>query len=490
MVESRNYLGIYLRPTRATVACLARQGRDRKLLDSFSVSIEGEEDQSVQLLIDRVVQACRTRKVKYSEAAVALDGESFMQHRVHSEFTEPRRIAATIRFDTEETLAADVSDVAVSFRVLSTDETGSQLDVFTAQRAVLSDIILSLQSNGIDPVAVDPDVYCLSRYLTEYAGSDASEGGTLYAVLSDTRGYLVVVPGEPDAPTILRTFLIGSTQDRAALLARETMMTTALVESAHPVGRLCVLDTAGEVAPESVADRTGLEVTACDLTGLAGVEAAEVPDAANTADFALAYGAASGLPDKVDSVNLRNDHMPYLGKRMRVQKAVRFLSIAMTILLLAVGVFFHTQLLQVNKDRAAIRQKLEYDYHTVMLGEKDFPATMRSAVNKLESALRILRRNKTGQGGDRESIHARLEMVLLAVNRCAKQTDLNIDSVTITPTSIVINGDTASRQATVDGVHKAMNDVGLAIRGNSGETEGGRHNFTITVEPERRAKGA
>ena len=123
-----------------------------------------------------------------------------MQHSVHSEFSDPKKIAATVRFDTEETLATDVSDVAVTFRIASTDDEGAQLDVFTAQRAVLTDIIQSLQINGIDPVAVDPDIYCLSRYLLEYAGAqEESESSTLYAVLSDHRGYLVVVSGQAGA---------------------------------------------------------------------------------------------------------------------------------------------------------------------------------------------------------------------------------------------------------------------------------------------------
>ena len=45
-MQSGNQLGIYLRKDRATVVCLASQGREKKLLDCFSVSIEGEEVES------------------------------------------------------------------------------------------------------------------------------------------------------------------------------------------------------------------------------------------------------------------------------------------------------------------------------------------------------------------------------------------------------------------------------------------------------------
>ena len=90
-------------------------------------------------------------------------------------------------------------------------------------------------------------------------------------------------------------------------------------------------------------------------------------------DFALACGAALAPAEKADSVNLRNDHMPYLGKKRRQQNAVRLLSISVTILLLAVGVYFHSQLIRVNKQRESLRDKLEVDYLAVMPGEKKLP---------------------------------------------------------------------------------------------------------------------
>ncbi len=76
---------------------------------------------------------------------MALDCAMFMQHNVHSEFSDPKRIAATVRFDTEEALATDITDVAIAFRITSSDDSGSNLTVFTAQRKVLSDVLGALQ---------------------------------------------------------------------------------------------------------------------------------------------------------------------------------------------------------------------------------------------------------------------------------------------------------------------------------------------------------
>jgi hypothetical protein len=487
-VESGNHLGIYWGKNKATVVCLAPPGRERKLIDCFSVSVPGEE-QGRQALADRIVEACRQRKVKFTEAAVALDCASFMQHTVHSEFSDPKRIAATIRFDTEEALATDISEMAVSFRVTSSGEEGSNLDVFTAQRAVLSDILLSLQGNGIDPVAVEPDVCCLARYLVEYVKTP--DQNTLHALLSDSRGYLVAISGSRQA-SVLRTFLIGAAQERTGLLVRETLVTTALAETVHPVSQLCVFDAADGLSIESLGERTGLKVSTCDLSHLVAAKPADTSEGLNAVDLALACGAALAPAEKANSVNLRNDHMPYLGKKRRVQNAVRLLSISVTILLLAVGVYFHSQLIRVNKQREALCDKLEADYLPVMPGEKKLPTPIKKAVDDLEKTRRHLQAEKQGTGANQGSVYAMLTLVLQGLNACARDTELNVSSITITRTNIGIVADTSSRQNTQNAVkvmREMMKKAGIIVGPERIGGGGDRDTFTITAEPAKSTRG-
>ena len=482
-MESRNYLGIYWGADRATVVCVAAQGRDRKLLDCFSVSIAEAEEKSGQLLADRIGQTCSERKVKFTQAAVALDCEMFMQHTVRSEFSDEKKIAATVRFDTEEALATDVADVAVAFRIVSSDEEGSDLEVYTAQRSVLSEILFSLQSNGIDPMTVDPDVYCLSRYLGTYGTAGASEEKRpLYALLSSSSGYLVVPQGASDA-SMMRAFPVGATQERSQLLTREVLLTTALAGTASPIGRLHLFDAKNEPVQEKVAAQTGLPSETCNLAQMAGREPADLDDCADPVHFTLAYGAALALPEKEKSLNFRNDHMPYLGTKVRMRKALKFLSIALALLLLAVGVYFHTRLLEVKRYRTALQGKFEPDYLAVMPGEKKLPDTMKRAVDDLERALRGLRAETTGVGAG-DSISGRLVQVFQAVNSCAAQTDLNIDSITITSRSILINADTSRRPNTLN-VFDALKKAGLEVQDHRLSTEGGRDNFSVTLEPKK-----
>ncbi len=482
-MESRNRLGIYLRKDRATVVCLAGQGAGKKLIEAFTITAEEEDLPS---LVDRVAAACIERGIKDAEASVALDCALFMQHSIHSEFVDYKKIAATVRFDTEEALATDVSNMAVSFRIVSTDDEGANLDVFTADRNVLSDILLSLQANGIDPVFVDPDICRLSRYLSENGASNRlPEGGALCALLSDSRGYLVGAANSHEAST-MRAFLVGPGQDRKGLLGREVLVTAAL-GGGQDGQRLCVLDAGSGLTAQDLAQSVPLPAQDCDLAGLQGVTAQDMENCDNVVDFAIAYGAALPESEKENGANFRNDHMPYLGEKRRQDKALRFLSISLTILLLTLGIAAQAKLMRINRDRVAVREKIEPDYLAIMPNKDEVPDSMVATVKSLESVKRRIIAMSGPGSGDTQSIEVRLFMVLYGINACAAETDLSIDTVNLTSKSISINGDTSSRANTLK-VFDAMDKAGLSLKENRYEEEGKRDAFNITAEPKKQPK--
>ncbi len=480
-MESRTRLGIYLRKDRATVVCLAPQGPQGRLLGAFSLDLSDAEQVDPQTLADRIAEACDERGFKFAESVVALDCALFMQHKVHSEFADYKKIAATVRFDTEEALATDVSDMAVAFRIVAKDENGASLDVFTAQRSILTDILLSLESNKIDPVAVLPDASCLSRYLA--VAEQSQDAPRAYALLSDARGYLIGPPNTEGA-SFTRAFLVGPAQDRKALLTREALVTAAISGTGDEAARLCVLDSKNGLIAGDLAPRLPFQTEDCDLTAIRGVDRADLADCSNAVDFAIAYGAALPESEKDKGANFRNDHMPYLGKALRLQKSVRFLSISLTVLLLACGVYAQTQLMRVNRYQTTLNEKLEPDYLAVMPGEQRLPDTMREAVRKLGGTLRVIRANKTGIGADQDSILAKMTLVLQAINACAAQTDLKIDTITFSPANIVITGDTSRRPNTLR-VFDAMEKAGLVRKKEGYIEKDNRDTFTITVEPRK-----
>ena len=478
-MEPQNYLGIYLSKGAATVVCLDSQGRSGNALGCFSVAVQEQEGQNQQVLADLIARGCAERELKFSEVAVALDCAMFMQHNVHSEFGEPKQIAATIRFDTEEALATDVTDVAIAFEINSSDQTGSALTVFTAQRKVLSDVILSLQQYNIDPVSIEPDVSCLSRFIRQNM-SLPDDLHPFFCALSRRNGYFVIPSGDKQGAqkaSVVRAFLIGPTRARTELLAREVSVTAALVETRKVINCLKVFDSTGSVNYQQLGERLGIEVGGVDWLQSVGIEPQTLADCADPVDFTIAYGAALAHLEKVQSINFRSDFMPYEGKKLRLQKALKLAAVSVTILALAVGVYFQSQLLKINKDRNELFKRLAADYSEVMFG-KTPPAKFSSAKSKLETELRRIK--KESGPSDKESVSVRLTLVLEAFNKCAAQTDLNIDSVSIT-SNISIVGDTSSRGNT----RRLFNAIKekMEISKERVYAKDRRDHFSITVVP-------
>ena len=494
-METQNYLGIYISRGTATAVCLRPQGRSIKILGSFSVSVEDKEKAGPQALAGLIAQACSERKWGFSEVAVALDCAMFMQHSVHSEFNDPKQIAATIRFDTEEALATDISDVALAFEITSTGKSGSELTVFTAQRKILSEILLSLQQHNFDPVTIEPDINCLSRFichksawgrLPAVSSAESQQPGTLFGILSHRNGYLIIPPvttgaGSQKASTA-RTFLVGPTQDRGALLTREVLVTTALVGSGEPINRLKVFDSAGTVNYQQLSEKLSIEADEVDQ--FAAVTESQTPaNCTDPVDFAIAYGAALTHLEKGQSVNFRDDFSPFQGKKIKRQKALKFASISVTVLLIAVGLYLQTQVFRTNKYRKMFHDSLADEYFAVMLGQ-ELPDNTASAVRKLGGELRRIKDAKKGLitiKGEK-SISSKLTLVLKAFNKCAAQTNLNIKSVTITTKDIIITGDTSSRQNTQKFFDTVRSNE-LEILRPSYESKGGVDGFSIIVAP-------
>jgi len=489
-VESQNYLGIYISKDTATVVCLALIGRHGKVLGCFSVSVEEQEQAKLQVLAGLIARGCAERNLEFSEVAVALDCAMFMQHSVHSKFTDPKKIAATVRFDTEEALATDITDVALAFEIALAGQDGSELTVFTAQRKILSEVLLSLQQYNFDPVTIEPDVNCLSRFICRKASSaESQQPGTLFGILSGRNGYLIAPPvstgAGPQKASTARTFLVGPAQDRGALLTREVLVTAALVGGGEPINRLKVFDSAGTVDHQQLSEKLSPDkIGGVDLLA-AEAESRTTADCADTVDFAIAYGAALAHSEKGHRVDFRDDFSPFQGKKIKMQKALKFAAISVTGLLIFVGLYFQTQQFTINKYRRALSDRFAEDYSAVMLGQKPPPNS--NPVNKLKSELRRIRALKSGQLSitGEESISAKLTLVLEAFNnnKVAAQTNLNIDSISISAKSISIAGDTSSRRNTLK-LFKAIKNK-MEILQQRLDTKGGRDSFSITVVPKK-----
>jgi len=485
-VEGQNYLGIYIAKDGATVVCIDARGKPKDIAGCFSVSLAEQREQNIAAdmseLARLIAQGCAERQLLFSDAAVALDCSLFMQHSVHSEFNDNRQIAQTVRFDTEEALSTDISDVAVACEISSTGDTGSELNVFTAPREVLSALLLALQGHNIDPITVEPDINSLSRFILETASAD-EDSNCLFSILSRVRGYFVGRTESMQTPA-KRTFLIHPTQNRFDLLARQIPATAALIAADQPISSLRVFDSTGSVDCHRLSDKLGFQAAEFDLAGPVASDATTLSDCDDTVEFAAACGAALALSQKGQGVNFRDDFMPYKGRKLRLQKTLKFMSISVTILLIALGTYVTALLLQMNNYRGRLRDNFERDYSAVMTGSMP-RGGIKSGVRSLGGELRRTRNIVVPGGQGEQSVLGKLTLVLEAFNKSTSRTGLSIDSVTVTDRSVTIAGSTSSRGNTLKlrNAVKAMNLGNVQERLERDPT--GRDNFKFTIMPEK-----
>ncbi len=483
MEAKKNYLGIYLSKESATVVCVSPQGRDYNVLGCFSVSASEQAEQKYQELATLIAQGCDDRELRFSEVAVALDCALYMQHDVHSEFKDQKQIAQTVRFDTEEALATDISEIAIAFKVASSDEDGSDLSVFTAQRKVLSDVLFSLQSNNLDPVTVEPDISCLFRFISRNVS--VPEGSyPLYGILSGRSGYFIVpVSSDQKQTSLMRTFLVGPTLSRTVQLAREVCVTTALLENEQSINCLKAFDSTDSINYQQLSEKLGFEASGIDFAEAVAAEPGRPADCGDLVDIAIAYGAALAHLDRPQSMSFRSDFMPYEGKKHRLEKALKFASVAVTLLLLALGVYFQMPLMKTNEYRSQLRRKFAKDYTAVMPGRGGLPSKF--PIKKLESELGRIRNVQSGRFGaaGEESMLSKLTLVLEAFNNCAATTNLKISEVSVSEKSIRIKGDTSSRSNT-EKLFAAVREKLEIVQFRYG-SEANRDTFNLTVVPKK-----
>ncbi len=481
-MKSQNYLGIYISKNKATALCANLKGKAIKIQGFFSVAAPQADQPAIQALAELVAQGCKERNWAFTEVTVALDCAMFMQHNVHSNFTDTRQIASTIHFDTEETIATDITDFALAFEIASVDKSGSQLNIFTAQRKILSEVLLALQQHGLDPVIIEPDIKSLARFISMNPSADTSKSTKLFGILSAKNGYLIKPAADADAffskSAIARTFLVGLKQNRTDILIREVLLTTSTGTADEPVKTLLFFDSQNSVDAATLTEKLGIEVTNSDFFN---IQQNQQPfaDSTDIVDYVIAYGAAITNLDKSPGVNFRNDFSPYQGKKIKLQSALKFASASVVVLLAAVGLFFHIQLYFNNHDSKSLYDGFAKQYAVVMMKKLSPDKTMKDAVDDLKRLHQRIEDLKQGRGGT-DDISSKLTLVLAAFNKCASKTDLHIKEIIISTTNIYISGDTSSRNNTGT-VFQVMRDSGMEIPNPDQNTRGPRDIFNINV---------
>ena len=474
-MEQKNCLGIYIAAKQATVVCI----NGNVVKACFTVDATHTDDESgPKILSHMIAQACMEKEIEFADVAVAMDNTMFMQHSLRSEFTDPRKIAQTIKFDIEDVMATDSTELAIAFDTISIDEQGSALNVFTTKRQIMAEILADLQTNKLDPVTVEPDIVCLSRFVTSNI-DDAWDLNPIYAVLSKKHGYLLVADADHHL-TLARTFMISPAQPTDALLARQIPLTLASLKTAKKPNCLKLVDSTGQIDTDALGQKLAMQVYSADLAEAANVTDDDLADCASPVDFAIAVGAALSTLKKSTPINFRDDFMSYQGTKVLLQKAIKAFSVSLVILMLAVGLYFQLTIIKKGWERKEIRNKLAPDYKKAMIATK-MPDNFLSKLKRERDKIRSGSSGKRNFAG-KETMVTKLTYIFEALNSCAKDVDLKIKSISI-QRKIVIAGDTKSRRSTLKLFGEIKKHGQLTILSSDYKSgEGGRDDFNLTIQ--------
>jgi len=472
-VEQQNSIGIYLMPEGAYCAAVSAKGSGAGMRCIF-VPIGGTEQG--QVVLTAMAREILRQAGPFDQAAVAVRSNLISQYYHHSEFAEAKQVESTIRFDTEEVAATDASTLAIAFEITASGPGGSDVTIFTASRQTLTDILLDIQAGGVDPSVMEPDVVCLTRCLERIDGF--REPGAMYLLVFGRTCYLVT-PVHPDFAPRVRTFLLPEDPDKTGSLARQIILTIAGLSEMVAVKKLVLVGYSEGIDKAQMNALTGLAVETVDLSRLLTLEIPHdvKPDQLN--GFLFAAGSALALTGRTHRADFRRDFMPYQGRRRILQRSLQVVSVSVTILFLAMGLYFQVKAWRNREDYSRLQQKLNESYSAAMYGAKR--PSSEPILSKLRRTLNTVKQQASGIL-DESSVTGRLTYVLESINNSPKTVDVNIKTITISDRLITIVGDTNSRTSTRELFDAFKKHKMLEVTDERFNTAKNRDEFVLTLK--------
>jgi hypothetical protein len=446
-VHEQNCLGIYLSKNTAVAAFLTHQGDKSSLLDCFTVNTDPDQESHPGALAPLIAQRLTQKDYNLIQVYLSIDCALYAQHIFHSEFTDLKQITGTIKFDAEEIVTTDATELAVTFQVTNSDQTGSDITLFTADNRLMTNTLTDFQAVGIDPILIEPDIVCLARFLQQNINPE-KELQYLLAATSQHACYIINPQSTQNAP-LTRSFLLNPKQDLTAVLTRQIPITLAAQHCEHFPTSLILVDGTNTINIETLNKNTGLNITKTDIPQALNANPELIQNAASTTHLAIAAGAALAESAKDKKADFREDFAPYQGKKRIMEKALRILSVSVTILFIALGGYFQLQVIKNRNYAKQLEKRAAADYTDAMFGNK--PSSRQPITSQLKHALNEARNIQKGIGsGDDDSPTTKLTFILEAINSVPKNVDLRIADISITSKAIRITGDSNSRQSTLE----------------------------------------
>jgi len=318
--------------------------------------------------------------------------------------------------------------------------------VFAADRAALNGMLDALQAANLDPTAIEPDILCLARFL-EQNFSALKDTNPLFVVLADQSCHIIKPQGHHLGPMV-RSFIIGASQNKATVLAREIPLTLAAMNLHEPVDSLLIAGQTDQLDVKALSESTGIAAETIDLTALTGADQSLLADCASQVEFVMACGAAIAEIKRIKTSDFRRSFAPYQGKRMVLQRTLRTTSIFVSISMIVLALYFQLKVMRINGYVGDLDRKMAGEYVKAMYGRE--PRSDMSILRQLDRAHKKVERIKKGGAfGDEGSVPAKLTYMLEAINKSPKKIVLNVSTVDVTTKTMSLTGNTRRRADTL-----------------------------------------
>ncbi len=474
-MENNIHVGIYISKDAARVVAVQSSAHRYKVRDVFDVSLDSDADAQSSTLGYEISLQLKERNLDVRECNVALDAAMFTQHNLYSDFDDARQISATIESDVEEAMGVDISDYAVAFSIIARQSSGSRVNVFTARKDLLEEIILDLTKHGLDPVTIEPDAVCIGRCLCHDIASQSSTSW-VFCVFSERVCYICADTKKANQPFV-RTLLCNESTDKVKLISRELPLTLASPGIDYAPETLFINESS---SLENFQRAVSVDVKSISDSLVDGDSILSNQD--NLADNAVACGAAMVNFVRCPRIDFRKKFMPYQGRKKVIEFSLRLIGIAIAILFFSVAFNWSNSYRASTSDTDVIKAKIKKEYSAVMKGRRMTSAPTRD----LKSELNKLKRIKSGDSvGDDSTVPARLRQVLEAINKTPSGIGLKIKTISISDSRIRVDGSTSSRANTQKLLAQLRKHKKLKVSQETLKQVGNEDTFMITLEPLR-----
>lgn len=473
-MDSNIVLGIALGRQEAVAAVVDTSKPEPQAADFIFIKAESSESGGAPLGA-AIARAIRNRNLLYKEAVVSVRSDFYAQYPLRSSFCDPRQIDHTIKYDAEEAAAADASTLAVAYEILNSRQDGSDVMVYAADRQTLTDLLLDLQGEGVDPVMMEPEAVSLARALDLLCPA-FSESGTLFVWLCQDQCLLLKNTNKGRGVYFRRVLLAGK-EDLTEPLMRQIQLTLAGWSCDEPIESVVLTGQTAHIRPNVLSEKLSHPVTVEDVNQPGD------PSADPTLTSA-AWGAALAAIHRGRRADFRRDFMPYQGQRKLFQKSLRLLSVSLTVILAAVGLYFQMKSFRLQHYITQLDEKLAIEYKGCMYGQA--PPAGQPIVTRLRNVLRQARQRQEGfGGGDDNSVPARLTFLLEALNKTPPSVDMQVQQISITERTLRLLGDTDGRRSTLLLLDEFKKHPKLEVESNQISPAPPRDKFEILLQTKK-----